>query len=62
MEDIFFLIVYLLLYIGFHVVGIIIIVQDSLFAKIIGAVWLTAAIVAFNYGLYKLARKLFTVR
>ena len=56
------MVVYLLLYVGFHVVGVIIIVQDTLLAKVIGAVWLTATVIAFNFGLYKLVRKLFTVR
>jgi hypothetical protein len=61
-EDVFFVAVYLLLYVGFHVVGVIIIIQDSLLAKVIGSVWLAATVVAFNFGLYKLIRKLFTVR
>lgn len=61
-EDIFFVVIYLLLYVGFHVVGVIIIIQDSLLAKVIGSVWLTATVIAFNYGLYKLVRKLLTVR
>jgi hypothetical protein len=61
-EDVFFIIVYLLLYVGFHVVGVVIIIQDSLLAKVIGSVWLAATLVAFNFGLYKLVRKLFTVR
>lgn len=43
-------------------VGIVIIVQDTILAKIIGSVWLTATVVAFNYGLYKIIRKLFTIR
>ena len=53
---------YAILYIGFHVVGIVIIVQDTVLAKIIGAVWLSATVIAFNYGLYKIIRKLFTIR
>jgi hypothetical protein len=61
-EDVFFMVVYLLLYVGFHVVGVIIIIQDSLLARVIGSVWLAATIIAFNFGLYKLVRKLFTVR
>ena len=61
-EDVCFIIVYLLLYVGFHVVGVVIIIQDSLLAKVIGSVWLAATLVAFNFGLYKLVRKLFTVR
>jgi hypothetical protein len=52
----------MLLYVGFHVVGIIIIIQESLLARVIGGVWLAATLIAFNFGLYKLARKLFTVR
>lgn len=56
------MLIYMLLYIGFHVVGVIIIIQDTLLAKVIGSVWLAATVVAFNFGLYKLTRKLFTVR
>jgi len=52
----------MILYIGFHVVGVIIIVQDSLIAKIIGSFWLGATIIGFNYGLYKIIKKLFMVR
>lgn len=52
----------MLLYVGFHVVGVIIIIQASLLAWIIGGVWLAATLIAFNFGLYKLIRKLFTVR
>lgn len=52
----------MLLYVGFHVVGIIIIIQDSLLARVVGGVWLVATLIAFNFGLYKLTRKLFTVR
>ena len=61
-EDVFFIVVYMLLYVGFHVVGVVIIIQDSLLAKVIGSVWLAATLMAFNFGLYKLVRKLFTVR
>ncbi len=56
------MVIFMLLYVGFHVVGIIIIIQESLLARVIGAVWLAATIIAFNFGLYNLVRKLLTVR
>lgn len=52
----------MLLYVGFHVVGVIIIIQETLLAKVIGSIWLTITVIAFNYGLYKLVKKLLTVR
>ena len=61
-EDVFFMVVYMLLYVGFHAVGVVIIMQDSLLGKVIGSVWLAATLIAFNFALYKLVRKLFTMR
>ena len=46
----------------FHAAGVIIILQDKVHAIVIGSVWLAATFIAFNYGLYKIIRKLFTTR
>ena len=61
-EDIFFLTIYMLLYIGFHVIGVVLLLQDSIVSKIIGAFWLALSVLAFNYGLYKIVKKLCFVR
>jgi hypothetical protein len=61
-EDIFFLIVYMLLYVGFHTIGVILILQDSVVSKVIGAFWLAFSLACFNYGLYKIVKELCFVR
>ena len=61
-EDIFFLTIYMLLYIGFHVIGVVLLLQDSIVSKIIGAFWLALSVLAFNYGLYKIVKELCFVR
>ena len=61
-EDIVFIIAYMVLYIGFHVAGIILLVQNSLAAKIIGSIWLTISFITFNYGLYRLIKAFFIIR
>lgn len=61
-EDVFFLAVYMLLYIGFHVIGVILLLQDSIVSKIIGAFWLALSVLAFNYGLYKIVKEICFVR
>jgi len=50
------------MYIGFHIVGIILILQESSISKIIGAIWLGASIIGFNYGLYKIISHSLIVR
>jgi hypothetical protein len=55
-------VVFLVLYVGFHVVGVIIVMQDSLIGRIIGSFWLTATVIGFNYGLFRIIRKLLMVR
>ena len=61
-EDIFFLTIYMLLYIGFHVIGVVLLLQDSIVSKIIGAFLLALSVLAFNYGLYKIVKELCFVR
>lgn len=51
-----------MLYIGFHTVGIILILQDQLVSRIIGIFWLIISIIAFNYGLYKIIKEICYVR
>lgn len=53
---------FILMYIGFHTVGIILLIQDSVISKIIGGLWLGASIVGFNYGLYKIITSSFIIR
>jgi len=52
----------MLLYIGFHVIGVVLLLQDSIVSKIIGAFWLALSVLAFNYGLYKIVKELCFVR
>lgn len=61
-EDLVFIIAYMVLYIGFHVAGIILLLQNSLSAKIIGGIWLASSFIAFNYGLYRLIKAFFIIR
>ena len=62
MEDCAFLVVFGLLYVGFHGVGLLIVLQDSLMARIIGGIWLLAAVVGFNLAVYKIVSKTCIVR
>jgi hypothetical protein len=52
----------MLLYIGFHVIGVVLILQESMVSKIIGTFWLALSFLAFNYGLYKIVKELCFVR
>jgi succinate-acetate transporter protein len=61
-EDIFFIFIFMLLYIGFHAVGVVLIMQDQLISRIIGVFWLVLSIVAFNYGLYKIVKEVCYIR
>ena len=53
-EDIFFIVVFMFLYIGFHAVGVILLIQPEIITKVIGGFWLIMCIVLFNYALYKI--------
>lgn len=46
----------MVLYLGFHAVGVILILQDQLISRIIGVIWLLLSVIAFNYGLYKIVK------
>jgi len=52
----------MLLYIGFHVIGIVLLLQDSIVSKVIGGFWLLLSTIAFNYGLYKIVKEAFFIR
>lgn len=52
----------MLLYIGFHAVGVVLIMQDQLISRIIGVFWLILSIIAFNYGLYKIIKEVCYIR
>lgn len=52
----------MLLYLGFHAVGIILIMQAETTSRIIGAAWLLVCIVMFNYGLYRIVKEVCYIR
>lgn len=52
----------MILYFGFHIVGVLLIVQKELLTRVIGAFWLLLSMGVFNYGLYKVMREICYVR
>jgi hypothetical protein len=52
----------MLLYLGFHAVGVILIMQDEITSIIIGVFWLLVCIIMFNYGLYRICKEVCYVR
>ena len=62
MEDVVFIFVFVLLYIGFHTVGVILVIQPEVVSRVIGGFWLLMCIILFNYGLYKVVAETCYVR
>jgi hypothetical protein len=52
----------MLLYISFHAVGIILLIQVETVSRIIGAFWLLISVLLFNYGLYRVLKEVCFVR
>jgi len=61
-EDVFFLVVYLLLYLGFHAVGVILVMQEQVTSRVIGAFWLLICVIMFNFGLYRIGKEVCFIR
>ena len=53
-EDVFFMVVFICLYVAFHAVGVVLLIQPETVSKVIGGFWLLMCIILFNYGLYKI--------
>ena len=61
-EDIFFMVIFMFLYIGFHAVGVVLILQEDLVSRVIGVVWLLVVMVMFNYALWKIVKEVCYVK